>query len=66
MSDLVAETTKAGSETTPGKSLIQEVEKLRGEVAQLCQAVRGLAQLQSVANQKLDLALTGKPTFDVL
>jgi len=48
------------------KSLIREVELLREQVGQLCQAVRGLVQLQSVANQKLDAALTGKATFEVL
>jgi hypothetical protein len=35
----------------PGKSLVQEVALLRNQVAQLCQAVRGLVQLQSVLNQ---------------
>jgi hypothetical protein len=35
----------------PGKSLIREVELLRQQVSQLCQAVRGLVQLQSVLNQ---------------
>jgi hypothetical protein len=44
----------------------EEIAKLRGEVAQLCAAVRRLVQLQSVANQKLDLAITGKATFEVL
>jgi hypothetical protein len=34
----------------PGKSLTQEVALLRQQVAQLCQAVRGLVQLQSVLN----------------
>ena len=42
-----------------GKSLIREVALLREQVQQLCAAVRGLAQLQSVANQKLDAALKG-------
>lgn len=42
-----------------GKSLIKEVELLRQQVQQLCAAVRGLVQLQSVANQKLDAALKG-------
>jgi len=49
-----------------GKSLIREVELLREQVSRLTEAVRGLVQLQSVANQKLDAALNGKPTFDVL
>jgi len=49
-----------------GRSLTQEVALLRAQVAQLCQAVRSLVQLQSVANQKLDAALSGKPDFDVL
>ena len=35
----------------PGKSLVQEVALLQQQVAQLCQAVRGLVQLQSVLNQ---------------
>jgi hypothetical protein len=59
MSDLISEVAKPVLETTPGKSLIQEVELLRQQVAQLTQAVRGLVQLQSVANQKLDVALKG-------
>jgi hypothetical protein len=42
-----------------GKSLIREVELLREQVQDLCKAVRGLVQLQSVANQKLDVALKG-------
>jgi hypothetical protein len=46
-------------ETTAGKSLIQEVQLLREQLQQLTQAVRGLVQLQSVANQKLDVALKG-------
>lgn len=35
----------------PGKSLVAEVAALRSNVQQLCQAVRGLVQLQSVLNQ---------------
>jgi hypothetical protein len=42
-----------------GKSLIQEVQTLREQVTALCQAVRQLVQLQSVANQKLDTCLKG-------
>jgi len=49
-----------------GKSLIREIELLREQVTALCAAVRQLVQLQSVANQKLDAALNGKPTFDVV
>jgi len=48
------------------KTISEEVAKLRQEVAQLCAAVRQLVQLQSVANQKLDKALTGSPSFEVL
>ena len=59
MSDLVSENPKSVLETTPGKSLIQEVTLLREQVTALCTAVRGLVQLQSVANQKLDVALKG-------
>lgn len=66
MSDLVSETAKSALETSPGKSLIREVELLREQVQQLCQAVRQLVQLQSVANQKLDAALTGSASFEVL
>lgn len=58
MSDLVSETS--------GKSLIQEIALLREQVQQLCQAVRGLVQLQSVANQKLDVALKGNADCAVL
>lgn len=50
----------------PGKSLQKEVETLREQVQQLCVAVRQLVQLQSIANQKLDAALTGSPSFHVL
>jgi hypothetical protein len=65
MSDLISDTAKSVLETTPGKSLIQEVTILREQVQQLCQAVRQLVQLQSVANQKLDAALKGQPFFEV-
>ena len=51
---------------TAGKSLIEEVGLLREQVQQLCAAVRQLVKLQSVANQKLDAAITGKATFEVL
>jgi hypothetical protein len=50
----------------PGRSLTLEVQLLRQQVSELCKAVRGLVQLQSVANQKLDAALKGTPNFDVL
>lgn len=66
MSDLISDVAKPVLEGSPGRSLITEVELLRQQVGQLCQAVRGLVQLQSVANQKLDAAITGKATFDVL
>jgi hypothetical protein len=66
MTNLIAETAKPTMESSPGKSLVQEVALLREQVTQLCAAVRGLVQLQSVANQKLDKALTGSPSFEVL
>ncbi|MGB7600342.1 MAG: hypothetical protein WBM24_08560 [Candidatus Sulfotelmatobacter sp.] len=50
------------SETT----LVQEVATLREQVQQLCQAVRQLVQLQSVANQKLDAVLKGNADCAVL
>jgi hypothetical protein len=50
----------------PGKSLVQEVALLRQQVQQLCAAVRGLAQLQSVANQKLDAVIKGNADCVVL
>jgi hypothetical protein len=50
----------------PGKSLVKEVELLRQQVAQLCQAVRGLLQLQSIANQKLDAVIKGNADCAVL
>jgi hypothetical protein len=59
MADLVSETTKSVMETSPGRSLLREVELLREQVQQLCQAVRGLVQLQSVMDKKLDTALKG-------
>jgi hypothetical protein len=48
-----------------GKSLIQEVELLRQQVQQLCQAVRGLVSLQAVMDRKLDAALKGGAGCDV-
>jgi hypothetical protein len=66
MSDLVSETAKSVLETPPGKSLVEEVSKLRGEVAQLCQAVRGLVQLISVLDRKVDVALKGNADCAVL
>jgi len=50
----------------PGKSLAKEVELLRQQVQQLCAAVRGLVQLQSVANQKLDAVIKGNADCAVL
>jgi hypothetical protein len=50
----------------PGKSLTKEVELLRQQVQQLCAAVRGLVQLQSVANQKLDAVIKGNADVAVL
>ena len=50
----------------PGKSLVQEVALLRQQVQQLCAAVRGLVQLQSVANQKLDAVIKGNADCAVL
>jgi len=66
MSDLVSETAKPVLESAPGKCLIQEVQTLREQIQQLCQAVRQLVQLQSVANQKLDHALKGNADCAVL
>jgi hypothetical protein len=59
-------TEERASMVDAGRSLSAEVRLLREQIAQLCQAVRGLVQLQSVANQKLDSALSGKPNFEVL
>lgn len=50
----------------PGKSLVQEVALLRRQVQQKCAAVRGLVQLQSVANQKLDAVIKGNADCAVL
>ncbi len=67
MSDLNSEAQKRSAlETTPGSSLITEVQLLREQVQQLCVAVRSLVQLQSVANQKLDAAIVGRADFTVL
>jgi hypothetical protein len=57
---------KEQSTGDPGRSLLNEVRLLREQVTELCKAVRGLVQLQSVANQKLDAALKGSPNFEVL
>lgn len=55
----------------PGRSLIQEVTKLQHEVqllreqlASLCQAVRGLVQLQAVLNQAVKAKLDGGKSAD--
>ncbi|MBZ5687220.1 MAG: hypothetical protein LAP86_19535 [Acidobacteriia bacterium] len=48
----------------PGKSLAKEVELLRLQVAQLCQATRGLVTLISVLDKKVDVALKGGPGAD--
>jgi hypothetical protein len=48
-----------GPERRQNVSISGEMTKLRGEVAQLCQAVRGLVTLQSVMDKKLDAALKG-------
>jgi hypothetical protein len=55
---------KLPSDTEPpagdtGKSLVQEVALLRSQVAQLCQATRGLVTLISVLDKKVDAALNG-------
>jgi hypothetical protein len=60
---------KLPSDTEPpagehGKSLVQEVALLRNQVAQLCQAVRGLLTLISVLDKKVDTALKGGPGAD--
>lgn len=41
----------------PGRSLSAEVRLMREQMAQLCQAVRGLVQLQSVLNQAVQQLL---------
>lgn len=50
----------------PGKSLTLELAGLREDMQALIKAVRALVQLQSVANQKLDAAIQGKPDFGVM
>lgn len=59
MSDLISDVAKPVLESSPGKSLITEVELLRQQVGQLCQAVRGLVQLISVLDKKVDTVLKG-------
>ena len=66
MNDPISEVAKPALEATTGRSLITEVQLLRDQVQQLCIAVRGLVQLQSVANQKLDAAINGRADFTVL
>lgn len=63
---LTPESPSATPVIPPGKSLTLELAGLREDVQALIRAVRALVQLQSVANQKLDAALTGKPDFGVL
>lgn len=59
MSDLISDVAKPVLESSPGRSLITEVELLRQQVGQLCAAVRGLVQLISVLDKKVDTALRG-------
>jgi hypothetical protein len=59
MSDLISDVATPVLEPAPGKSLIDEVAKLRSEVAQLCTAVRGLVTLIAVLDKKVDTALKG-------
>jgi hypothetical protein len=51
---------------TDSASLLEEHKKLTGQIAQLTQAVRGLIQLQAIANQKLDSAIKGNAECAVL
>jgi hypothetical protein len=46
-------------EASEPRTLSDEIAKLRGEVAQLCAAVRALVTLVSVLDQKIDTALKG-------
>jgi hypothetical protein len=55
-----------GVVATDSASLLEEHKKLTGQIAQLTQAVRGLIQLQAIANQKLDSAIKGNAECAVL
>lgn len=43
----------------PGRSLIQEIDRLREQQAELTKAVRALCTLMSVLDKKVDTALKG-------
>lgn len=59
--------TETPSMGDPGRSLSAEVRLLREQVAQLCQAVRALVQLQSVLNTGVQTLLKGNgANFDVI
>jgi hypothetical protein len=48
------------------KQMSNHNRRSRQQVQQLCAAVRGLVQLQSVANQKLDAVIKGNADCAVL
>jgi hypothetical protein len=66
MSDLISDTAKSVLETTPGKSLIQEVQTLREQQVELTKAVRALCTLMSVLDRKVDAVLKGNADCAVL
>lgn len=66
MSDLISETAKPVLESSPGKSLIQEVTVLREQQVELTKAVRALCTLMSVLDRKVDAVLKGNADCAVL
>lgn len=50
----------------PDKQPTCDCKDYGAELQELCRLVKELCKLQSVLNQKVDAALSGKPTFDVL
>lgn len=66
MSDLISDVAKPVLESSPGKSLINEVEKCTAQVAALTTAMKQLVQLMSVLDRKVTVAIEGNATCGVI